>query len=178
MIMYPYLRLMATLLKSHRQPRLELDSECVIECRAGITDIDVFGELNNARQLAFFELARWAFSQRVGFMPLMRKNKWGFVVGGASVRYRRRVPFLSCFRVTSRILCHDGRWFYFLQEIYRNDDICTSSLIKAGVTGKEGLVPATDVARAMGQAGWNPEMPDWVQAWVSAEGQRPWPKSQ
>ncbi|MEM7208832.1 MAG: acyl-CoA thioesterase [Pseudomonadota bacterium] len=149
----------------------------MIECRAGVTDIDVFGELNNARQLVFFELGRWALSQQVGFMPLMRKKKWGFVVGGASVRYRRRVPFLSRFSVTSKILCHDGRWFYFIQEIYRNGEICTSALMKAGVTGKGGLVPATEVAIEMGFEGWNPEIPQWVQAWIDAEGKRPWPNS-
>ncbi len=173
--MYPYFKLLTTLWKARRQPSLNIDDTSVIECRAGLSDIDVFGELNNGRQLVYFELGRWDYSQRVGFIPLMRKNRWGLVVGGASVRYRRRIPFLHRFTVSTRMLCHDQRWFYFLQEIHRAGEICTSSLMKAGVTSKGGLLPAEQVVNAMGNPNWGGEIPQWVQAWIEAEGQRPWP---
>ncbi len=172
--MYPYLKLLLTLRRARKSAPLQVDDTSVIEYRAGLGDIDVFGELNNARQLVYFELGRWDFSQRVGFIPIMRRNRWGLVVGGASVRYRRRVPFMHKFTVTTRMLCHDQRWFYFLQEIHRNGEICTSSLMKAGVIAKTGLVAATEVVAAMGQAGWGDEIPGWVQAWIDAEGERPW----
>ena len=173
--MYPYLTLLTTLWRARRRPPLDVDDTGIVHYRAGPGDIDLFGELNNARQLVYFELGRWDFSQRVGFIPLMKHNRWGFVVGGASVRYRRRVPFLRAFSVTTRMLCHDQRWFYFLQEIHRDGQICSSALIKAGVTSKGGLVPATEVVRAMGRASWGERIPDWVQAWIDAEGERPWP---
>jgi acyl-CoA thioesterase FadM len=173
--MYPYLRLLTTLWKARRQPALDIDDVSRVAFRAGPGDIDVFGELNNARQLVFFELGRWDYSQRVGFIPIMRKKRWGLVVGGASIRYRRRVPFMQRFTVTTRMLCHDQRWFYFLQEIHRDDQVCSSGLLKAGVTSRDGLVPAGEVAAAMGQPDWGNQIPPWVQAWIDAEGQRPWP---
>jgi acyl-CoA thioesterase FadM len=173
--MYPYLKLLTTLWKARGKPPLGIDDTSVIECRAGTGDIDVFGELNNGRQLVYFELGRWDYSQRIGFIALMRKKRWGLVVGGASVRYRRRVPWMHRFSVTTQMLCHDQRWFYFLQEIHRGDEICSSSLMKAGVTSRGGLVPAKEVVAAMGHAGWGEQIPDWVQAWIDAEGQRPWP---
>ena len=173
--MYPYLQLLITLARARRRESFDVDDTGVITCRAGLTDIDVFGELNNARQLIYFELGRWDFSQRVGFVSTMRRNKWGLVVAGASVRYRRRIPFLHKFTVSTQVLCHDGRWFYFLQEIHRGGTICTSSLMKAGVTGLGGLVPATEVLAAMDKTGWGSEIPQWVQAWIEAEGERPWP---
>ncbi|MEM7292077.1 MAG: thioesterase family protein [Pseudomonadota bacterium] len=173
--MYPYIQLLTRIWRARRKPPLQVDDVAVIERRAGFTDIDIFGELNNARQLVYFELGRWDYSQRVGFIGVLRRNRWGLVVGGASVRYRRRVPLWSKFEVRTQLLCHDGRWFYFLQEIYRKDEICTSALIKAGVTHKGGLVPAPTVVDAMGAPDWDATVPDWVQSWIDAEGTRPWP---
>lgn len=173
--MYPYIKLATTLIKARSRPKLDIGEVSVLHCRAGLTDIDVFGELNNARYFHYMELGRWDYSLRVGFVSLMREKNWGIAVGGASIRYRRRIPFLSKFTLTTSMLCHDQRWFYFLQETYIGEKICSSALIKAGVTSKQGLVPATDVAKAMGHEHYGEDIPHWVQAWIDAEGQRPWP---
>jgi len=139
-------------------------------------DIDLFMELHHARYLNLTELGRLDFSSRIGFLSLMKKQKWGLVIGGASIRYRRRIPFLAEFELTTKLICHDGRWLYFLHEFYRKNRICASALIKGGVTSKDGLVPASQVAEAMGKDNWDNEMPEWVSAWIQAEGQRPWPQ--
>ena len=173
--MYPYIKLAITLIRARSRPKLDINEESVLHCRAGITDIDMFMELNNARYFHYMELGRWDYSLRVGFIDIMRKNKWGIAVGGASIRYRRRIPFLKKFTLTTSMLCHDQRWFYFLQETHIGEKICSSALIKAGVTSKDGLVAATEVASAMGHEDWGEEIPRWVQAWIDAEGQRPWP---
>ncbi len=173
--MYPYIKLATTLLKARRLPRLDVDDTSVLEFRPGITDIDIFGELNNARFFNYMELGRWDYSYRIGFVDVIRQKKWGLVVGGASIRYRRRIPFLKKFSLTTRVICHDSRWFYFLQETYIGEQICSSALVKAGASSKDGLVPATEVAIALGRASWGKEIPGWVQAWIEAEGQRPWP---
>jgi len=175
--MYPFLRTAITLFKARSRPRLALDDESILQMRAGLTDIDMFFELNNARHLNMMEVGRWDYSQRVGFFTLMRSRRWAVVVGGASIRYRRRIPFWARYQLHTRMLCHDGRWFYFLQQTIRHEQICSSALIKAGVSAKTGLVPAPEVAAAMGSPDWGHEVPEWVAAWIDAEGQRPWPSS-
>jgi len=175
--MYPYLKLSTTLFKAKKRPTIELHDKSILNCRAGITDIDIFGELNNARYFSYMELGRWDFSSRVGFLDLMKKNKWGVAVGGSSIRYRRRIPFFSKFRLSTQLLCHDGRWFYFLQETHMKDKICSSALIKLGTTSKNGLVAASEVLEAYGIKDYDPEIPEWVNAWIEAEGKRPWPES-
>jgi len=174
--MYPLLRTFTTIYRARNRPTLDIDDESLLNLRVGLSDIDIFGELNNARHLSMMELGRWDYSQRIGFFSLMRKNKWAVVVGGASLRYRRRLPFWSRYQLSTRMLCHDGRWFYFLQETKRNNEVCSSALVKAGVSAKQGLVDAPIVIAAMGMAGWGEQMPDWVQAWIEAEGMRPWVK--
>ncbi len=173
--MYPLIKLGSTLFKARRRPALSIYDVGKIQLRAGITDIDPFIELNNARHLSAYELGRWDFSQRCGLIKVIRDNHWALAVGGASIRYRRRVPFWKQYEVTTQVLCHDGRWFYFLHEILLNGQISSSALMKAGVTSKTGLVDANTVMNALGEPDWNPPMPEWVQAWIDAESQRPWP---
>ena len=177
--MYPFIKTALTLFKAKYRAPLKLADESVLHQRVGITDFDLFGELNNARYLNHMELGRWDYSQRTGFYTLMKRKKWGVAVGGASIRYRRRLPFLSKFTVTSKIICHDGRWMYFLQEFHRDTQsdkqICASALMKVCVTSKDGLVPAPEVLEALGgEEGSFSEMPEWVSAWIEAESLRPW----
>jgi len=180
--MYPFIKTALTLIKAKYRSPLKLEDESVLHQRVGITDFDLFGELNNARYLNHMELGRWDYSQRTGFYALMKSKKWGVAVGGASIRYRRRLPLLSKFTVTSKIICHDGRWIYFLQEFHRDAKsdkrICASALMKVCVTSKDGLVPAPEVLVALGgEEDMFSEMPEWVSAWVEAESLRPWPSS-
>lgn len=175
--MYPFIKFTTTLFKAKKRSQLSLKQKSVIQCRAGVTDIDMFMELNNARYFNYMELGRWDFSSRVGFLQLMKANNWGVAVGGSSIRYRRRIPFFHKFTLTTELLCHDGRWFYFLQETHMNNKVCASALIKVGTTSKNGLIPAPEVLKAFGDESFKPEMPEWVSAWIAAEGQRPWPEN-
>ena len=115
--MYPLFKLASVIIKARFRDKLHFRDKSILHCRAGLTDIDIFGELNNARYLNYMELGRWDYSQRVGFVGLMKSKGWGLAVGGASIRYRRRIPLFRRFTVTSELICHDGRWFYFLQEL-------------------------------------------------------------
>ena len=173
--MYPWIKLISTLVKSRFRSKLSIDDQSIISFRAGLTDIDMFMELNNARYFNCMEIGRWDYSYRIGFLALMKKQRWGIAVGGASVRYRRRIPFCGKFSLTTQLICHDGRWLYILQETHRKNQICSSALIKVGITSKKGLVPAPEVAKAMGFENWGEDVPEWVSAWIEAEGLRPWP---
>ncbi len=173
--MYPFLKFAVTLFKAKYRSKITLQDKSVLNLRAGLTDIDMFMELNNARYFNYMELGRWDYSQRVGFIALMKKNNWGVAVGGASIRYRRRIPFLSKFTLSTELICHDGRWFYFLQETHSKNKICSSALMKVCAVSKQGLVPASEVVEKLGQS-VSTDVPDWVTAWIDAEGQRPWPK--
>ena len=174
--MYPYLKLAATLFRARFRSSLTFPEAGSLHCRVGFGDIDPFMELNHARQIAYLEMARWDYARRVGFMPMLKQHGWGFSVGGISIRYRRRLTLFKTFEVTTEPLCHDGRWLYLLQEIVRDGEKHSSALVKAGLVSRSGLVPAPEVLEAFGLPGWDPAMPDWVSAWIEAEGQRPWPK--
>jgi len=43
------------------------------------------------------------------------------------------------------------------------------------VTDRNGIVPIAKIMQALGHEIESPELPDWVQSWLAAEDQRPWP---
>lgn len=172
--MYPYIKLITTLLRAKYSGKLNLHDKSVLHCRAGFTDVDLFGELNNARYFNYMELGRWDYSHRVGFLQLMKRNNWGVAVGGSSIRYRRRIPFLKKFTLSTQLICHDGRWLYFLQETHSKGKICSSALMKVCATSKNGLVPATEFAHHFNGHEKLAEVPKWVASWIEAESKRPW----
>jgi acyl-CoA thioesterase FadM len=173
--MYPYLRSARVLLAAQFGPRLDFDGESVVKLRIGLGDIDIFPEVNNGRHLTLMDMGRFDLAVRSGFWKTIHRQGWGLTVGGASVRFRHRVPPLSRVRLRTRIVGRDDRWFYFHQKIERDDRVCSAALVRAGITAGGGLVPVERVLEATGRAGWAPELPGWVQAWIDAEGQRPWP---
>ena len=173
--MYPYFRSARVLLAAQFGPRLDFDGESVVGLRIGFGDIDIFPEVNNGRHLTLMDMGRFDLAVRSGFWKAVHREGWSLTVGGASVRFRHRVPPLSKVLLRTRIVGHDDRWFYFHQKIERDGRVCSAALVRAGVTARGGLVAVERVLEAIGRAGWAPELPRWVRAWIDAESQRPWP---
>lgn len=139
-------------------------------------DIDPFVELNNGRTLTLFDIGRFNLARRCGLWDAMRENKWAFAVAGTSIRYRRRVKLFEKVDLTTRLFTWDERFFYVDQSLWKADGECASqALLRTVVTSKNGMVPAAEVAAAMGITDDAPPMPDWVARWIDADATRPWP---
>jgi acyl-CoA thioesterase FadM len=172
--MYPYLRLAQVVIKAKFGFSLNLEEESVLKMRVFLGDMDFYPELNNGRHLTLMDIGRMDLAQRTGLLRMVRKKNWGFAVAGASIRYRHRLKAFKRFQLCTRIVGIDDRWFYFHQFTVRNGKIHSSALVRAGITSKQGLVPAKDVLDALGKSDWNPGIPEWVEAWTEAEELRPW----
>ena len=171
--MYPYLRLGRILLNAYRKPTMTMMDESVLHYRARLFDFDLFGELNNGRHLTMMDLGRFDLSVRSGFWKIVRERGWVFVVAGASVRYRRRVPAFSRFSLHTKLLCADERWAYFHQQIKRGDVVCSEALMRTGILAKGKALPMDEISAAIGEQGIPRELPEWVKAWSEADELRP-----
>lgn len=173
--MYPFIRAIATAFRSRNKPMGLWDTDSTT-MRVWPIDIDVFMELNNGRTLTLYDLGRFALSQRIGLIPLLRQKKWAFTVAGSFVRYRHRVTMFQRVEIRTRVLGPDGRFVLMEQAMYRRDTCCSHGLFRVAVVGPDGVVPPSEVLIALGQ---NPDIPqtapEWATSLVEAEGDRPWP---
>ncbi len=177
--MYPFLRLAYHAL-AQRTPRPQpLLREHVSDHICWPWDLDPWNELNNGRTLTLYDLGRVPMLWRSGLIEVLRHKGWGFTVAGASVRYRKRVRNLARFRMRSRVIGWDARFFYMEQSIWLgNGDCANHILLRMAVAGPDGIVPPAQVVQAAGEDPGSPPIPPWVTAWIDAEAQRPWPPMQ
>ncbi|MEM9710065.1 MAG: acyl-CoA thioesterase [Pseudomonadota bacterium] len=173
--MYPYLRMALILLRARRDPQKGPLGTAVTHHRAWPWDTDMYGELNNGRILTLFELGRWSLAVEIGLLQAMRRRKAGFAVAGVSVRYRRRVPLGAKYRIETRPLGWDEKFFYLEQQMWMGDVAANQVLLRSAFVTRNGTIAPPDFARELGHDGPSPALPDWVTAWIEAEGTRPWP---
>jgi acyl-CoA thioesterase FadM len=171
--MYPYVRLMKVLLTSRFKSRISFDSVSELKMRVWPGDIDFYPEMNNGRHLTLMDLGRMDLAARSGLIKAAHQNGWGFVVAGASVRYRRKLAPFRLFALRTQLVGMHDRWFYFHQTTERNGRVCSSALVRAAIKSKDGLVPVQEVLAAIGEEYRTMEMPDWVHDWIEAEERRP-----
>jgi acyl-CoA thioesterase FadM len=173
--MYPLLRFGKEMLKFRRAPRIGVLDAHVSTHRCWPWDLDPWIELNNGRTLTLYDLGRIPMAVRTGIIDTMRANKWGITVAGNTVRYRRRIKAFEKFTMVSRTLGWDGRFLYMEQSMWRGGECCNHMLLRGAITSANGIVPPAQLMQAAGRDATSPALPDWVQAWIAADAQRPWP---
>lgn len=178
--MYPVIRLAWQLWRHRNDPPLPLTGTHVSHHLCLPCDIDLWLELNNGRTLTLYDLGRIPLAGRVGLIGVLRRQRWGLAIAGASVRYRRRVRMFDRVEMRSRLVTWDARFMYLEQSMWRRDGECASHILyRAAVTGKGGIVPPDRVLEALGRPGHAaPPAPEWVEAWARADAARPWPPMQ
>lgn len=171
--MYPFFRVFLTLQRAKYRPKLDPLETAVLQQSVWLTDLDIYAELNNAKYLTLMELARWDMGVRTGLVELIKKHRWGLVVAGCSIRYRKRLRLFQKFDMHTRVVGADDRWVYIQQDIFRKGEQCTGALFRTAVTSRQGLVDPTRVFRELGVEQM-PAVPEWVKLWDESDQSRPW----
>jgi acyl-CoA thioesterase FadM len=172
--MYPIIRMAKAILGARGQ-KIDILAPLSTWHRAWPWDIDPWKDLNNGRILTLFDLGRIALSQRTGLSACLMRNRWGIVVAGNTTRYRKRITMMQRFEMRTRCIGWDGRFVYMEQSMWRGEECCNHILIRGAIISKAGIVPPVQVLAALGHAGDSPALPRWVQDWIGAEAERPWP---
>jgi acyl-CoA thioesterase FadM len=173
--MYPFARLALVSRAARRRPPLPVDGTSRLRLTCWPWDLDMFAEMNNGRVLTLYDLGRFDQAIRTGLVAKLKPHGWGFAVGGASVRYRRRVRAFDRITLVTTPRGRDDRWFYLEQTMLVRGAAVSNALLRTCVTDRNGIVPTDRVADALGAPGWRPALPGWIAAWAEAEAARPWP---
>lgn len=173
--MYPVLRMAYQVAVTRKAPPLGLFDTHVSHHRCWPWDIDFWMELNNGRALTLFDLGRIPLAMRTGLVGVLKARRWGLTIAGSAVRYRRRVRMFDRIEMHSRLIGWDHRFVYIDQVMVVGGVATSQALLRSAVTDAQGIVPPERVAVALGVDPVSPALPDWVQAWLTAENARPWP---
>ena len=173
--MYPFIRTLLTLKRAKQRSPMAITDTSVMSFTTMPWDIDIFGEVNNGRQLTLFEQGRWDLAARIGLLRTLKQQGWGLVVAGSSVRYRKRIRMWDKVECRSQCVGVDGRWFYMSQSFWVDGQPCSHALFRTAVTRKGGTVDCNDVLDVMNLPAWPTPLPQWVADWDHSDGSRPWP---
>ena len=173
--MYPFIRMCKEMWKFRNAPALPLLGVHRSSHLCWPWDLDLWNELNNGRTLTLYDLGRMPLARRTGLDRVLRIHGWGITVAGNSTRYRRRVQAFDRLDMASRCIGWDARFVYMEQSMWKGADCTSQVIIRSAIVGKSGIVPPSELIKAMGHPIESPDLPDWVLTWISAENTRLWP---
>ncbi|MBN9888716.1 acyl-CoA thioesterase [Salipiger abyssi] len=174
--MFPFIRMAKEIWLTRKQPPLAHDGVHVSHHMCWPWDLDMWNELNNGRTLTLLDLGRFPLAMRTGLIGALRRERWRLTMAGVVVRYRRRIQTFERVEMHSRLIGWDRRFLYIEQSLWKADGDCaTHAVYRAAVTDRNGIVGTDRVTVAMGIDAAAPELPVWVQHWLRAEDERPWP---
>ena len=164
-----YLRLIWTLLRGWRLPKLAFGETLERTFRVLPNDLDLNGHMNNGRYLTILDLMLLEYFVRIGFAAVLMKNGWRPMAGGSFITYRRGLKPFETYTLRFRLDGGDGAWNYMRFEFSCAGKICAAGYVKGAAVSNTGLVPNAVSYAAMGMAAPPDNLPAPVQNWLAAE---------
>lgn len=160
-----YLRLMWLLLQLPFVHRRGLLDPAQLHFSVLPTDCDLNFHMNNGRYLTFMDLGRMHLLAQTGLLRAVLRWRWTPVLAAAEISFIRALPPLARFRLVSRLLTWDEKYFYLEQRFERGGTLYATSLVRGLFLKKRGRVPSAAVLDALGIAAEPPAMPDVLRHW-------------
>ena len=153
-----WFRMLYHLLLSPWRSRIGVLESSSLEMRCWPTDLDVNLHMNNGRYLTLMDLGRLDLVARSGLLRTMLKRRWRPVLGAAQIRYLKPIGPGQSFRLETRVVGWEGKWFWIRQRFYLGEQMVADSLVKALFLGPKGSVQADEALEAIGQPQASPTM--------------------
>ena len=133
----PFLVLRQAIKPLPRMGALETD---MLHLRVLPNDVDFNFHLNNARYLSVMDYGRIHLLARTGLLKPALRARWTPVVGAVWITYRRSLRLWARYRLATRLVCWDERWFYFEQTFSGDDGLVAVGWVKGALLDKTGPV--------------------------------------
>ena len=166
-----YLRLLWTLLRCWRMPRITSGDSLVRRLRVMPNDLDINGHMNNGRYLTVVDLMLVEYFVRSGFARVMLREGWRPMSGGSFISYRRGLKPFQNYQLRFRLDACDGQWNYMRFEFMSGGKVCAAGYMKGAAVSDEGFVPNALSYRKMGLDVPAAPLPSPVAHWLAAEQQ-------
>ena len=165
-----YFRLLLNLLISRWQQRIHTGETTNTRFRVWPQDIDVFGHMNNGRYLQIMDVARTAWMSRCGALGAMIDNQWGAALGGGSIHFRKSLRVFQSYKVSTRLVCWDSRWFYLEHGFVDDQGRCIAvGISRAAIRSRTGWVRTQDIMAIVDPSAVSAPVPDYLRNMGAAE---------
>ena len=164
-----YFRLLLTVLKAWRAPRVMPGETVELTLRVLPTDLDLNGHMNNGRYLTIVDLALATVFIRSGFARLCLARRWRPMGGGSIVYFRRGLTVFQRFTLRFSVAGWDEFWNYCRFEFVRDGELCATGFVKGAAAGRDGLVRNAEIYAALGYDLPSPPLAHDLQAWIASD---------
>jgi len=157
--------------------RIDPFGESEINSRVWPLDLDANMHMNNGRYLSIMDLGRLDLMVRLGMMKTVLKNRWMPVLSAATIRYRLPLDPFQRFRLETKIVWWDEKWFYMEQRFVivggnRNEAVAAIAFVKGSFYDRKQkqTVPTSQLVDMMGLTDTDtPEQPPYIKSWQKSE---------
>lgn len=133
------------------KPRLAPTDAAIMEGRAWPWLCDYMLHINNAEYLALMDYGRTQYFVRLGLLRPMKNQGFSGVVAGTQITYRRSIDLLRPYRMETRLLYFDERWYYHEQTIYNErDELAVRAIVRCMLRDRTGPVSFGRILAAAG----------------------------
>ena len=164
-----FFRLTWFLIESFFRKRLHPLSESVLHLRVLPNDLDLNFHMNNGRFLSIMDLGRVDLLLRTDLGKVLWQHKWQPLVGGVNIRYKQSLTPLQKYRLHTKVIGWDEKWFYIEQRFERRNRTIAVGLVKALFRGNHKNIPPAQVLKLIDVNIDPPRMPEKVLKWLSME---------
>jgi len=162
-------RLITIIIQSFFRRRLHPLSESVVHFRVLPNDLDLNMHMNNGRYLAIMDLGRIDLLLRADLLSTLVKQRWQPLAGAVNIRFRQSLlPFVK-YRLHTKIVAWDEKWFYIEQRFERKNRLIANAHVKALFRSPQGNVSPDEVLGLLKVNIDPPKIPERVRKWIETE---------
>ena len=136
--------------------------------RVLLTDLDIYGHMNNGRYPSIADVARFDMLRRRGVSKQLSKNGWYPVVASTTVSYRKSLQLWQKFQIETRLLGYRDRDVFIEQRFVVKGEVFARQFSRARFLSKSGgHAPVDEVVKLWGIEPGSFELPEWLIRWAS-----------
>jgi acyl-CoA thioesterase FadM len=162
-------RLAMIILEGFFRKKLHPLSESVLNLTVLPNDLDLNLHMNNGRFLSLMDLGRLDLLIRTDLAAALFRHRWQPLVGAINIRYKVSLLPFQRYRLRTKVIGWDGKWFYIEQRFERKNRTVAVALVKALFRGSHRNITPEETLRLIKVHIDPPKMPDQVLKWLSME---------
>lgn len=164
-----YIRLLWTLLRSWRLPKISMGDTLERQLRVLPNDLDVNLHMNNGRYMTLVDLLLIEYFVRIGYAKVLFSQGWRPMSGGAIITYRRGLQPFQRYTLRFSLVASAEIWNYMRFEFVAKGKVCAVGYMKGAAVSKHGLVNNQQSFDLLGLPPPLAKVPLAVQQWIDAE---------